>query len=60
MSRDTTDWLVIIYRRLDKGVVPEVLEVRDETTAKRYFDKMVSGTDHVKVMTARVERSWGA
>jgi hypothetical protein len=51
MKRDTSDWAVIVLRRVANGhVVPEVLEVRDEITAQRYFDKMVAGPDHVAVM----------
>ncbi len=61
MSNESTEWVVIVYRRLDDGrVVPEVLETRDEITAQRYFDKLSAGPDHVKMMQARVTRAWSS
>jgi hypothetical protein len=60
MPVDSTEWVVIFYRRLGDGTLqPEVLEVRDEITAQRYFDKLSAGRDHVRMLQARVTRSLG-
>lgn len=60
MPADSTEWVVIVYRRLANGTLsPEVLEVRDEITAQRYFDKLSAGKDHVRMLQARVTRKLG-
>jgi hypothetical protein len=60
MSTDSTEWVVIVYRRHADGVLrPEVLEVRDEITAQRYFDKLSAGSEHVRMLQARVTRTLG-
>ncbi len=44
MTPDSTEWVVIVYRRRGEGTLaPEVLEVGDEITAQRYFDKLSAG-----------------
>jgi hypothetical protein len=61
MNQDSTSWVVVLYRRLPAGgLVTEVMEVRDEVTAQRYFDKCVSGHDHVRVLQAQVTRALGS
>jgi hypothetical protein len=58
MPADSTEWVVIVYRRHADGVLrPEVLEVRDEVTAQRYFDKLSAGHDHIRMLQARVTRT---
>ena len=61
MSLESTSWVVILYRRLPAGgLATEVMEVRDEVTAQRYFDKCVSGHEHVRVLQAHVTRALGS
>lgn len=60
MPTESTQWVVIVYGRLANGTLsPEVLEVRDEITAQRYFDKVSAGKDHVRLLQARVTRTLG-
>jgi hypothetical protein len=60
MPTNSTEWVVILYRRHADGKLrPEVLEVRDEITAHRYFDKLSAGPDHVRMLQARVTRVLG-
>jgi len=60
MAPESTEWVVIVYRRVGDGpLAPEVLEVRDEITAQRYFDKLSAGRDHVRMLQARVTTALG-
>ena len=60
MPVESTEWVVIVYRRTGDGSLsPEVIEVRDEITAQRYFDKLSAGRDHVRMLQARVTRALG-
>jgi len=58
---DSTQRIVVVYRRHEDGSLrPEVLEVRDEITAQRYFDKLSAGREHVRMLQARVTRAVGS
>jgi hypothetical protein len=58
MPAETPEWVVIVYRRHADGTLrPEVLEVRDEITAHRYFDRLSAGAEHERMLQARVTRA---